>query len=633
MPNERLLEQKILYHKARYYDGFPEISDFEYDLLEEELRKINPDSYVLNLVGTVGSNNGFNEEKIAHDKKMLSLNKTYSIDEFEKWRKDHEVISTYKIDGVSCSLIFEKGKLVLAKTRGDGSFGENITVKVNWMESVPKEIKILDKIEIRGELFCREKNFIELAKTMEKMNLEKPTSQRNIVAGLMGRKENIELSRFIEFIAFDMIKEKNTFKNESEKFSELQKNYFQYPQYSIHQNKESVQTALDTAVLFMSEGDYQIDGLVFTYNSLSLQDELGETAHHPRYKMAYKFAGDSKPAKIMQIEWSISRNGILTPVAEVEPVILSGATITRVTLHNFGMAKEFSLKSGDQIEIIRSGEVIPKFLSVIKSSKGDFEYPKICPVCGYKTKIEDIRLLCSNERCPGKQKQEILNFIQKIGIEDLSEKRLEEMIKKGLVTEISDLYKLNESDFLILDKTKITLAQKLFNSIQKSKDTDLILFLSSLGLRGGAINKCEKIVNNGYNTIEKILALDNEKLIAIESFAEKSAQDFLYSLSEKKSLINKLLKVGFSFTAKNKIVSNKLEGKKICITGALSEKRSVIEKLIKENGGIVVSGVSKETSILLTNDGNSGSSKAEKAIKLNIPIISEENFLKLVHAD
>lgn len=618
------LEELIRHHKALYYQGRPDIDDNKYDKLEEELKKLDPDNNALSIVGSTN----ISGVKVKHDSKMLSLNKTYKEDDLKTWIGDEEVVSTLKIDGVSCSLVYENGKLLVGKTRGDGSHGEDITPKVSWIKNIPATVSKKNRIEVRGEIYCTEEDFFHLSEEMVSIELEKPTSQRNIVAGLIGRKENIELCRYITFKAFDLISE-NPEKTEMEKSHSLKKMGFDIPVVILHKGFKRVQERLNEAKVFMAEGDYQIDGIVFSYNKLSLHNELGETAHHPRYKMAFKYQGISKETKIEKIIWSISRNGILTPVANVEPVELSGAKISRVTLHNFGLVRQYNLKEGDLIEIVRSGEVIPKFLSVIKPSDNKFTIPVNCPSCDSKVVEEDIRLFCSNKNCPGKLKESILNFIQKIGIDDLSSKRLDEMIKAGFIKEIPDLYKLKREKLLTLDKVKDKLADKLLGAIEKSKSVDLITFLSSLGIHGGAYNKCEKVVHAGFNSIEKILSLTEEELITIDSFAEKSSMEYIKSLKEKNKLINSLLKVGFNFE-EVEIIETPISKMKICITGSLTEKRSIIESRIRDAGGIVVTSVSKNTDMLLTNETEAKSSKFKKAQQLEIKIISEDGLVKLL---
>lgn len=619
------LEQLILKHKSLYYRGRPEISDVDYDQLEEELKNLDPDNNVLKLVGT----NLESGKKVKHETKMLSLGKTYDIDELMRWKGDEEIVSTFKIDGVSCSLIYEDGHLVMAKTRGDGTHGEDITNKVIWMESIPKSIDDQEKLEIRGELYCDEKDFFHLSEEMQRRELERPTNQRNIVAGLISRKDHTDLCYAISFQAFDLLKPKDPDK-EITKLELLKKLGFETPEAYVHKDETSLKEVIDQARIFMSEGDYQIDGLVFTLNNTALHQELGSTAHHPRYKMAFKFAGESKVTRIEDIVWSVSRNGILTPVALVEPVQLSGAKVSRVTLHNYGVVKQHQLKRKDKIEIIRSGEVIPKFLSVVESSDEEFIIPqKGCEFCKKDIVVDDIRLRCVNDICPDRDREIILNFIQKIGIDDLSSKRIEEMIKKGLIKGIPSLYDLKVEDLLELEKFKEKLANKVVDHIQGSKNVDLSTFLSALGISGGAYNKCEKVVHAGYNSIEKIKNLTIEQLVEIEGFAEKSAEDFHQSLKEKLPLIDELIKRGFEFE-EVEIKETQVLGKKFCITGSLSEKRNVIEQRIRDFGGVVVGSVSKNTDYLVTNETQSNSSKFKKANDLDIPVVSEKKLKEMM---
>ncbi len=620
------LEKLILYHKERYYLGHSEISDESYDQLENELKSLDPENPVLSLVGFKQIENA---SKVEHQKKMLSLDKTYDEKDLEKWVAKEQVLSVFKIDGSSCSLVYENGHLVTAKTRGDGQFGENITKKVIFIPGIPKHISVKKSFEIRGEVFCVEKNFFVLSKEMHNLGLDAPTSQRNIVAGLLGRKENIQLCRHLSFQAFDIISD-DKFDHEHQKLDLLREIGFLTPEYEIHKSAKDLKARIAEARDFMTSGDYLIDGLVFVYDDLKLHRELGETSHHPRYKIAFKFAGETKIAKIDHIEWGVSRNGTLTPVANIEPTELSGAMIGRVTLHNFGMVQNFQLKAGDKIEIIRSGEVIPKFLGVHERSEFSFTYPKNCPSCSSPLSIEDIWLLCLNRNCPAKVKEEILNYIQKAGIEDLSDKRLDEMISKGLIKRIPDLYALSVESLLVLDKVKDKLANKMYENIQKSKSQTLAQFISAIGVEGVSVAKSEKIISQGYNTLEKIQSLTLEMLLQIEGFAEKSSLSFMHSIESKKELIADLLKAGVSVKS-DEISSGEgpLKGLKFCLTGELSQPRPVIEKMIKMNGG-VISGVSKNLNYLVTNEEESSSSKFVKAQSLGIAIINEKKLMELI---
>lgn len=620
------LEKLLLYHKELYYKGRPQISDEAYDKLELELKKRDPENPILEVVGSLFTSTN---DKVAHQKKMLSLDKTYDSADLLRWKGSENLLSVFKIDGSSCSLVYQEGKLTLAKTRGDGSFGENITAKIMFIKDVPLHTGTGD-FEVRGEIYCTESGFAQIAQEMKGLNLETPNSQRNIVAGLLGRKENIHLAKHLSFKAFDYIGD-NKFELEHQKLDHLKNLNFDIPEYQVHKTDESIHAAIKEAEEFMSKGDYLIDGLVFIYERLTLHDQLGETSHHPRYKMAFKFAGETKNTQIKSIEWGVSRNGRLTPVAHVEPVELSGAMISRVTLHNFGMVKNFDLKSNDTIEIIRSGEVIPKFLSVITRGEGHFSAPQVCPSCESKLVIDDIWLNCPNPNCPSKIKEEILNYIHKAGIDDLSDKRLEEMINKGLISHIPDLYKLKVEDFLTLDKVKEKLALKLHANIEKSKTIKLSTFISAIGVEGVSVTKCEKIINAGYTTIDKIQGITLTQMMNIEGFAEKSSTYIIASLASKRELIDELQSLGVKIaTEEISIGEGILNGQKFCITGELSISRTEMGTLIKKNGGLVVTAVSKNTDFLLTNETDSTSSKFVKAKTLGIKVISEDDFYQMI---
>ena len=618
------LVKDILHHKAKYYQGYAEISDQKYDRLEAKLRDIDPDHPALQVVGTQRTD----ADKLPHDTRMLSLDKTYDLQELKKWMGDKSLVSTYKIDGSSCSIIYQKGKLVLAKTRGDGEFGENVTPKVRWIQDIPQQLTLKNG-EIRGEIYCDKQNFSKLSKEMAQLKMEKPTGRRNIVAGLLGRKKNLELCRYLKFFAFEIITNEMSFNTEREKIERLKQLGFQVPKEKLHENFDHIPELVKEMESFIAKGSYLVDGLVFSYNDLALRQELGSTAHHPRFKLAFKLQGELQETKIKKITWSVSRNGHLIPVAQVQSVRLSGAEISKVTLHNYGLVKKHKLKVGDTIRIVRSGEVIPKFIATVKSSEEKFMVPKKCPSCDKRVRISSVHLSCCHKECMGKNSKQILNFIQKIGIENLSSKRLDAMLDAGLIGNIADLYEISASDLLVLEKTQDKLANKIYLEIKKSKKTNLAIFMSALGISGGAYNKCQRIVDAGFNTIEKIRAMELEDLCQVELFAKKSANSFIASLNKKWPLVDELLALGFEFKA-IKVKQSVLTGRKLVITGTLTRKRDDIEKEIKLHGGTLSNAVSKTTDYLVTNDQGATSTKAKRAQQLKIEIISEDELKTMI---
>lgn len=614
------LVKEIKKHKALYYNGTPEIDDESFDRLEDELKKIDPNNKILKTVGY----NTSKGEKVRHEKKMLSLNKEYNIDSLKNWVNEKPVFALFKIDGSACSLIYKNGLFSLAKTRGNGEFGENITSSCKFLKDIPNEISDMSDLEIRGEVFCTIENFKKLCIEMDKRGLDKPKSPRNVVAGVLGRKDHKDLASFFSFFAFELLSDKDL--NEDVKHENLFKLGFQTPPSNLIKNSEQLEDFIKKTKDFMSNGSYLIDGAVFSINDVQEQKKLGYTSHHPKYKMAFKFQSEGTTTKLNDIAWQISRFGVYTPVGIVEPVEVDGATISKVTLHNLKTVELYNLKKGDLIKIVRSGEVIPKFLEVVQSSNNKMDIPFKCEYCGNRLLSDDVRLVCDNLNCTGRHSEYILNFVQKIGIDDLSDKRLEPMIKSKMISSIPDIYKITKKDLLSLPQTKDKLADKILLNINNSKNVDIVKFLSSLNFVGGARKSTEELISQGYDSFEKLFNLKIDDLLEIDGFADKKANDYLESLNQNKIIIDELLKLGFNVMFPSK-KSDVLVGKTFCITGdvKIANNRKEFEELIKSNGGKCSSSVSSKTDFLICNE-KSSSSKYKKAEELKIQILTEEDF-------
>ena len=634
------LAELILKHKRLYYRGVPEISDQDYDVLEEQLKKLAPDHPVLMMVGApVDSTTS--DQKVRHQVPMLSLNKTYDLSELLKWCGPHPVIGTYKIDGNSLSLIYENGQLSQAKTRGDGSQGEDVLDKIKWVADCcptldPGTQPEPSVIEIRGELYCSTSAFERLVTEMKQCSLEAPASPRNIVAGILGRKQHLELARHFNFFAFDVIDHQNQlrFETETEKLTWLKDQGFQLPESRLITSRQDVESFLDQTKEFMGQGAYGIDGAVFSYNELRLHRSLGSTAHHPRYRISFKWQGETALTTIRHIQWATSRLGIITPVAVTEPVTLSHATITNITLHNAAHVKMFNLKAGDRIEIVRSGEVIPKFLRVVHSEPGVHELPTHCPSCNEPVWFDDVRLNCENASgCPDQILGSILNWIRCAGIDDLSEKRLAQMIELKLVSHPADLYQLSVETLMTLPLTKEKMAQKLWTHIQESKSITLTQFLKGLGVKGMGTSMWELLLDQ-CPTLSSLQNADIDQIKSIKGFATKTAEAVVSGLKEKADDINKLLDAGVTPSeATGELTdadqgSSAFSGKQFVLTGSMNLPRNELAKMIKDKGGKVTGSVSKNTFALIIADPDSGSSKAKKARELNIPLWSEDDLLK-----
>lgn len=624
----------IQHHKRLYYSGKPEISDKQYDAIETELRALAPNHPVLEFVGTDELTETL--PKVPHDEPMLSLQKTYVVDDLFSWQDNTDIVGMYKIDGNSLSVIYENATIKLAKTRGNGRMGEDVTIKARWVSEI---IPILAKVrnaEIRGELFCHQEQFILLSRDMQARGLEPPTNPRNIVAGLLGRKSHVDLSRYFSFFAFDIKTDEISFATEWEKFQFLKDCGFQVPGPKVLKDKKQIEDYLESVKSVMNAGEIGIDGAVFSYNDLNLHKKLGNTSHHPRYKMSFKWQGETAEAQIEKIHWATSRLGIVTPVAVIEPVYLSGAQISNVTLHNASHVTAHNLKAGDTIEIVRSGEVIPKFLQTTQSAAGKATLPDTCPSCSGPLEFDDVRLKCVNiNSCPAQQVGVILNWIKSVDIEDLSEKRLIPLIEKGLVKSAADLYQLSYDDFFVIPNTKDKMATKLLDNITKSKSLVLAQFLNGLGIEGAGLTTWEKLILT-YPRLNDVRQAKWEHIMEIDGFAEKSAKQIVAGLADKSTMIDELLAVGVkpeeptrSSTASSE--ATVLSGKTFVITGTLSQPRSTIEKMIKSAGGKTSSSVSKNTTAVITGDPSSTSSKMTKAKNLGVEIWSEADLEAAIH--
>jgi DNA ligase (NAD+) len=621
------LAAEILRHKSLYYSGKPEVSDLDFDRLEDELRTLNPDHPVLKIVGTI--NDESSNAKVTHASPMLSLDKTYKVSDLLEWASHHPILGTLKVDGTSMSLVYRQDKFVLAKTRGNGREGEDVTAKLKWVADAIPEISGAGDFEIRGELYCSESNFTKLANEMERIGLERPTSPRNIVAGILGRKIHGELARYFNFFAFDVIGVAG-FKYETDKMQWMKSKGYRLPEPCLLKSPAEIEQYLEKVRQMMNEDEVGCDGAVFTYNELLLHEELGVTSHHPRFKLSFKWQGETARSTIRKIDWATSRLGIVTPVAVIDPVELSGATITNITLHNAAHVKGYHLKAGDLIELVRSGEVIPKFLSVVSSGGGHCVLPEVCPSCGSPLTDDQVRLKCLNtDKCPAQQSGSVLNWIKAVNIEDLSEKRLQQMMDLNLVKAAPDLYKLTVEDLLTLPATKDKMAGKLYENIQKTKKIPLALFLNGLGIEGAGQTTWEKLITV-FHSLEGIRRATPSEIEAIDGFAERSAGQIVEGLNRCSELIEHLLKVGVEPQVQGRAVGGALDGMILVITGALSRPRKEVEDMIKNAGARIGTSVSKTTSVLVTNETDSTSSKMLKAKSLGVQVWSEEQLMNKI---
>jgi len=625
------LVEEILKHRSLYYHGQPEITDRCYDYLEKQLEKLDPGHPVLKRVGTTTPIKG--EQKVAHHLPMLSLQKTYTHADLFKWIDHQPVMGSAKIDGNSLSLLYEHGKFISGRTRGDGQTGEEVTHKITWVNNFVKDLKQDLSCEIRGELYCQKSRFFSLREQMRILRLPPPSNQRNIVAGLLTRKGLDSLCRFFDFLAFEILDHIDLpFQKEEEKISWLEKRGFSIPYTRRLNGNKEVSSYLDEVQKRIKNHNIPYDGAVFVLNSIKEQKSQGFTSHHPRFKLAFKWQGETAETKISAIHWTTSRLGIVTPVAAIEPVVLSGASIRNVTLHNAQHVATFQLKPGDIIQIIRSGEVIPKFLRIHTSAPGFYVWPTHCKYCNTHLEFDQIRLFCPNKKfCPAQKAGLMLNWVRSVQIDYLSEKRLANIIELSLAETPDQLYSLSREDLLKLPLTKEKMADKLWRQIQESKTPPILRFFQGVGIAGIGKVLWERLLKH-HATIDLILKLSPEEIVKTDGFAEKTAKALVYGLRERLNLIKNLIHAGVTPISKttSTVSTHFLSGKIFAITGTFSESRQIIIAKLKRLGASIEHHVRKSTHALIIANKDSQSNKTRQARKYATPLWDEEELKKQI---
>lgn len=630
------LERQIRHHNKLYFEkNKPEISDYEFDKLVERLKKLRPDSPVLAEIPSEGGVKEF--KKVRHTSEMLSLDKCYNDEDFQSWLEKFEgdVIVMPKIDGLATELRYdENGNLTLGATRGDGMTGEDITANVRMIADIPQKIPH-GPAEIRGEIYMKLSIF--------KKYKEEFANPRNLAAGGVKQKDPRKTKEYhLSFFGYDL--RGPAVKTEHEKFKMIES--FGIPTVEYKKVKNDPEALKETYKYFLKKRekhDYETDGVVFRVDSIAEQERLGVTAHHPRFAIAYKFQGDSGTTTLNDVEWSVARTSVITPVGIVDPVELSGASVTHVTLHNYGLMMKLGLRHGSKVVLIRSGGVIPKLETVAEAGRGElFEAPEKCPSCGEPTEVRDDFLYCTNKHgCRAAKMQELEHFIKVIEVDGFGEKLIEKLYDNGFVLDPADFYALKKENLLELERMGDVLATKLIGNIQAKRELTLDIFLRSLGIRELA-KHASKLLSKTYGTLERLKAVSEDELSAIHTIGPVIAKEVVEGLAKKKELIRKLLK-HVEITAPNPLLNKEgdqgggpLRGKKFLFTGSLvAMERGAAEKLVEENGGEIASGVTKDLDYLVVGDGGGAGSKLDKAKKLKekggkIEILSETEWKKII---
>ncbi|WP_186646579.1 NAD-dependent DNA ligase LigA [Fluviispira vulneris] len=639
------LASQILYHKKLYYKGKSIISDAEYDALENRLTNLCADHPVLNLVGYPFEETN---NKISHSIAMLSLAKTYSVEDLFDFICKNKCIALDKIDGMALSIEYdENGNFLRASTRGNGKYGEDVTEHVYHIKDINKKINLANnvgkiKIEIRGEVYFPLSEFPKFTERFD--------SFRNAVPGTLGRKDvegALDVLRILKFCVYDIIAfDKNNNYISARDFSEIfsiEPDYYSKLKFldkigfytSISHVKEIVNlNEIDKLKeflnnLYSSRRDYQIDGIVFRLRDEIIWESLGNTAHHPRGSLAFKQAGDTAETEIQEIEVNVGRSGKISFRAKLTPVYLSGAKISYATLHNAEFIENGNYAVGAKVEIIRSGEVIPAILRLIEPAEKKFKLPTKC-LCGFPLVRKGPDLFClENPNCTYKDQESLVYYVSSLDIMGVSDKIVLKIREAGLVQEPADFYKLTVEDLLQIEGFAQKSSENVIAAIQGSRKIPLAKFLTALGLKRGGSVKCQEVAKK-CKTLNNVLKLKVEDLLTEKGWAQKSAEDFIDSLVNKEKIIQNLLEFVTIINDNSGVLSEEQKnhpyfGKNICITGALSRPREEYKAMLEKAGAKLVSAVSSKTDFLVCNESSS-SSKYKDALKHNVKILTESEF-------
>jgi len=627
------LEREIRHHNRLYFvENQPEISDEAFDRLVERLKKIKPQSPVLSEIGS-DLRKGVDVPKIRHRELMLSLDKCYKIEDLMDWagKFEGDVVVSPKIDGTAVEIRYDaQGAIELAATRGSGSIGEDITPNIFFVKNVPWDIRV-PNIEVRGEVYMPLSVFLKF-----KTEFANP---RNLAAGALKQKMGKKTGEYgLHFFAYDI--RNRPFKEEIEKIELLKELGFTPADPKlIRKDEKELQGQWEYYLSARKDLDYEVDGIVLKANLIREQERLGFTSHHPRYAIAYKFQGDSGTTTLRTVEWSVARTGVITPIGMVDPVELSGAQISRVGLHNYGMVKKLGVTVPSKVLLVRAGGVIPYLQEVLSKKGKPVPIPSKCPSCGAPTQVRDDFLYCTNAKgCRRTKVAELKHFVDTMEIDGFGGVWIEKLYDEGLVENPEDLYTLTKGDLLNFERMGEILATKLIRNIEGSRKIPLDQFLRALGIRELAKHS-SKILVKEFGTLKKIQETSEEELSTIHTIGPVIAHEAVEGLKKKRPLIEKLLK-HIALIEGAPVQKGPLAGKSFLFTGKLAAmERGEAEKLVEKHGGEIAGGVSKDLSYLVIgSEGYKNREKGSKWIKAEklvekgerLKLISEEEFLKMV---
>lgn len=651
---EELKAEITKHNKAYYEQDAPTISDFEYDKLFRELKKLEelyPEYATADSpTQKVGSNVSDKFKEIKHKYRLYSLDNSNNFEDLKRWyeriQKEYpnetiKAVSELKIDGLACALSYKNGVLTTGATRGDGIVGEVITDNIKQIKNIPQKLTDSINIEVRGEVYMPVTSFEKLNEKQRENGNKEFANPRNAAAGSL-RQDNAEITgkRDLRFFAYAAVfPDGDSPETHYEILQLLKKEGFTVNENAkLHNNIASIEEYCKYWEFERQKLDYATDGIVVKLNDVSKQNELGYTARAPKWATAFKFPPEEIETELLDIELSVGKTGALTPVAILTPVQLAGTIVKRASLHNFDEIERLHINIGDKVVIKKAAEIIPKVIKKANpdSDNGIYPTPTNCPCCNAPLiKPEgEVVLYCSNSKsCPAQIKGKIEFWCSKDGmdIDGLGEAIVDDAVDKGIIKDIADIYNLKEEDLMKLDLIKEKSAQNLLKSISDSKNRPLKRFLTSLSIKLVGKETAELIANE-YLTLDKVKQATKESLTEIDGIGDKVAESVVdfFKDEDNKKLLEKLYNFGvIPQSADSEKVSDKFKNMTFVITGTLSKPRSDYEAIIKSMGGKVSSSVSKKTSYVLC--GENPGSKFDKATALGVIIIDENSFKDMVN--
>lgn len=656
------LAEKINFYNHQYYQNDKsEISDYEFDKLLERLIAIEAefpetktdDSPTQRVGGTITKN----FETVHHKYPMLSLGNTYSKEDLEEFDKrvakglegqSYEYFCELKFDGVALSLTYENGKLVRGVTRGDGTRGDDITNNVKTIRTIPLKLQgddIPAEFEVRGEAFLPKEMFAKLNKEREDIGEELYANARNTASGSLKMQDSSIVSkRRLDCYLYSMIGDKIKVKSHEQAILKLLAMGFNVSKtFQKCQNIDEVFAYINEWETKRMDLPLETDGIVIKVNSIEQQQQLGYTAKSPRWAIAYKYKSEAAISVLKDITYQVGRTGAITPVAELKPVLLAGTTVKRASLHNANEIQRLDIRIGDTVYVEKGGEIIPKVTKVDPSKRNSdskpLEYITNCPECGTAlVRVEgEASHYCPNSTgCPPQIKGKIEHFIQRraMNIDSLGERTIDILYQKGLVKSPADLYDLTFENIIDLEGFKELSTNNLIKGIKDSIQTPFESVLFGLGIRFVGRTVAEKLAYH-FKNIDKLASADYEELIAVPEIGERIASSLLeyFSSEENQNELSRLKQAGVNFEVVEKevtLLSLALEGKTFVVSGVFEQfGRDEIKEVIKNHGGKVISAISGKLDFLLAGD-KMGPAKKEKAEKLGVTIISEQEFLKMI---